>query len=72
LPVGPEQNYFIFKGLNLYEIRQVFVTLRGYNRAGLSTDVISNGVFISRYSAGFPPFTPFSLNDGLFDNDMQV
>jgi hypothetical protein len=54
----------------MFNIRQVFAILRGYNEAGLFTDIISNGVYISRYTAGYDPIKPMYVRDGPFLEDM--
>ncbi|XP_019642103.1 PREDICTED: uncharacterized protein LOC109483513 [Branchiostoma belcheri] len=60
----PDVRFFVVKNLDLSDIRQVFVTVRGHNAAGLSSVAVSNGVYISKISAGFPPLKPFVVNDG--------
>ncbi|XP_078658229.1 uncharacterized protein LOC144903712 [Branchiostoma floridae x Branchiostoma belcheri] len=60
----PDVRFFVVKNLDLSDIRQVFVTVRGHNAAGLSSVAVSNGVYISKISAGFPPLTPLVVNDG--------
>ncbi|XP_078658230.1 uncharacterized protein LOC144903713 [Branchiostoma floridae x Branchiostoma belcheri] len=60
----PDVRFFVVKNLDLSDIRQVFVTVRGHNAAGLSSVAVSNGVYISKISAGFPPLKPFIVNDG--------
>ncbi|XP_072034301.1 uncharacterized protein [Amphiura filiformis] len=49
--------------------RQIFVTVRGYNEAGLSSSVSSNGVFISLLNIGLPPLHPLLINDGPGESD---
>ncbi|XP_066299088.1 uncharacterized protein [Branchiostoma lanceolatum] len=60
----PDARFFVVKNLDLSDIRQVFVTVRGHNAAGLSSVAVSNGVYISKISAGLPPLTPLIVNDG--------
>ncbi|XP_078575736.1 uncharacterized protein LOC144861641 [Branchiostoma floridae x Branchiostoma japonicum] len=60
----PDTRFFVVKNLDLSDIRQVFVSVRGQNAAGLSSVAVSNGVYISKISAGLPPLTPLIVNDG--------
>nr|XP_006820036.1 PREDICTED: uncharacterized protein LOC102804939 [Saccoglossus kowalevskii] len=57
--------------LDLAYIEQVFVMVRGYNLVGLSVTASSNGVFISRVSAGLPPIGNVLVWDGNTDSDMD-
>ncbi|XP_035662464.1 uncharacterized protein LOC118406510 [Branchiostoma floridae] len=47
-PSGP----ISIEGLDLTEVSQVFVAVKAYNKAGLTTVAISNGVYISKDSRG--------------------
>ncbi|KAI8518956.1 hypothetical protein Bbelb_022130, partial [Branchiostoma belcheri] len=47
-PNGP----IAIEGLDLTEVSQVFVAVKAYNKAGLTTVAISNGVYISKDSRG--------------------
>ncbi|XP_035697583.1 uncharacterized protein LOC118430698 [Branchiostoma floridae] len=58
------QNVVVISGLDLTDVRHVFATVRGTNAAGLSTVSTSNGVYISRLSAGRPPFEHPVVWDG--------
>ncbi|XP_019624877.1 PREDICTED: uncharacterized protein LOC109470382 isoform X2 [Branchiostoma belcheri] len=60
----PDTCFFVVNNLDLSDIRQVFVTVRGHNAAGLSSVAVSNGVYISKISAGLPPLKPLVVNDG--------
>ncbi|XP_078585863.1 uncharacterized protein LOC144867674 [Branchiostoma floridae x Branchiostoma japonicum] len=60
----PDARFFVVNNLDLSVIRQVFVTVRGHNAAGLSSVAVSNGVYISKISAGLPPLKPLAVNDG--------
>ncbi|XP_066298079.1 uncharacterized protein [Branchiostoma lanceolatum] len=59
-----DARFFVVKNLDLSDIRQVFVTVRGHNAAGLSSVAVSDGVYISKISAGLPPLTPLIVSDG--------
>ncbi|XP_078573994.1 uncharacterized protein LOC144860567 isoform X3 [Branchiostoma floridae x Branchiostoma japonicum] len=67
----PDTRFFVVKNLDLSDIRQVFVTVRGHNAAGLSSVAVSNGVYISKISAGLPPLTPLIVNDGDHNGDID-
>ncbi|KAI8519526.1 hypothetical protein Bbelb_027830 [Branchiostoma belcheri] len=62
--VPDPDRFFVVKNLDLSNIRQVFVTVKGHNAAGLSSVAVSNGVYISKISAGLPPLNPLVVNDG--------
>ncbi|XP_035700080.1 uncharacterized protein LOC118432563 [Branchiostoma floridae] len=62
--VNTVQNYFVISGLDLTTVTEVFATVRGTNAAGLSTVSTSNGVYISRLSAGLPPLREIRVWDG--------
>ena len=51
-------------GLDLSTIRQVFATVKGYNGAGLYSASTSNGIYISRASAGLVPIRGPIVWDG--------
>ncbi|CAH1250560.1 FAT1 [Branchiostoma lanceolatum] len=51
-------------GLDLMQVQQVFVSIKAYNLAGLTTVAISNGVYISLFSAGLTPMNPAQVFDG--------
>ena len=54
----------VLRDLDLSNLRQVFVTVKGYNEAGLYSTSTSNGILISRVSAGLPPLKPLHVYDG--------
>ncbi|XP_070573548.1 uncharacterized protein [Ptychodera flava] len=60
-------------GVDLYDVRQAFVSVRGFNAAGLHTTAVSDGIYISRISAGLPPLEGSYVWDGnsLEDLDYQ-
>ena len=60
----------VVHGLDLTMVRQVFVTVKGYNEAGLYSSVTSNGVFISHVSSGMPPLGLSIVYDGLGKEDL--
>ncbi|CAH1802680.1 unnamed protein product [Owenia fusiformis] len=62
--VQPNTHLVNIQHLDLTEQRQVFVMVRGTNAAGLSSVSISNGVFISRISAGLSPLGLLTVYDG--------
>ncbi len=57
--------------LDLSDVRRVYATVRGYNEAGLSSTAVSNGIFVSRFSAGLLPLRPFTIKDGVTSNDLH-
>ncbi|XP_070573761.1 uncharacterized protein [Ptychodera flava] len=63
--------FTLIRGINLYDVRQVFVAVRGYNQAGLHTTAVSNGVYISRVSSGLPPLPGSHVWDGSADEDLD-
>ncbi|XP_078695732.1 uncharacterized protein LOC144924477 [Branchiostoma floridae x Branchiostoma belcheri] len=58
------QNVAVVSGLDLSDVRLVFATVRGTNAAGLSAISTSNGVYISRISAGLQPLREPIVSDG--------
>ena len=60
----------VFQNLNLGHTPTVYATVRGYNKAGLHTTVFSNGVHISRLSAGLSLAEPLLVYDGTEDTDL--
>ncbi|KAI8485717.1 hypothetical protein Bbelb_365510, partial [Branchiostoma belcheri] len=58
-------------GLDLADIRQVYVSVKGTNAAGLATVAVSNGVYISRVSAGLPPLAAPQVRDGNLEQDLD-
>lgn len=51
--------------IDLSSVPQVYATVRGYNAAGLYSTVTSNGIYISRVSAGIESLKPSHVYDGL-------
>ena len=68
--IDSSQSSYIFTNINLGHISIAYATVRGYNRAGLHTTISSNGVFISRLSAGLIPLGPLQVNDGTEETDL--
>ncbi|XP_070573743.1 uncharacterized protein [Ptychodera flava] len=64
-------NIALINGVDLYDVRQAFVSVRGYNLAGMHTTAVSNGVYISRVSAGLPPLEGTYVWDGRQDTDVD-
>ncbi|XP_066300154.1 uncharacterized protein [Branchiostoma lanceolatum] len=58
-------------GLDLADIRQVYVSVRGTNAAGLATVAVSNGVYISRVSSGLTPLPAPHVRDGHLAEDLD-
>ncbi|XP_070573950.1 uncharacterized protein [Ptychodera flava] len=61
----------LIRNIDLYGVRRAYVSVRGYNAAGLSATATSNGVFISRISAGLPSIGPSYVWDGTSDTDLD-
>ncbi|XP_070573748.1 uncharacterized protein [Ptychodera flava] len=64
-------NFAFIDGVDLYDVRQAFVSVRGYNLAGMHTTAVSNGVYISRVSAGLAPLEGTYIWDGRQDSDVD-
>ena len=62
--ISPGTLSVIIHGLDLSQQRRVFATVKGYNAAGLQSTATSNGVYISRVSAGLEPLGVSSVYDG--------
>ena len=62
--VTPGALSVVIHGLDLSRQRRVFATVKGYNAAGLHSTATSNGVYISRVSAGLEPLGVSSVYDG--------
>ena len=61
----------VIHGLDLSHQRRVFATVKGYNAVGRHTAVTSNGIYVSRISAGQQPLGVSSVYDGSdVNNDM--
>ena len=56
--------------VDLAAVRQVFASVRGFNGVGLFSVAVSNGVYISRHSAGLSPLSPLQVFDGKEVDDM--
>ena len=54
----------VIRHIDLTRERRVFVTVKGYNAAGLHSTVTSNGVYVSRISAGLEPLGASYVYDG--------
>lgn len=61
----------LITNLDLSNVRRVYAIVRGYNGAGLTSTAVSNGIFVSRFSAGLQPLRPFTIKDGITDNDLH-
>ncbi|XP_038050876.1 uncharacterized protein LOC119724026 [Patiria miniata] len=66
--VSKDQTSELITNIDLSSVRRVYSTVRGYNEAGLTSTAVSNGIYISRFSAGLPPLKPFQVKDGVTDN----
>ena len=62
--ISPGPLSVVIHGLDLSRKRRVFATVKGYNAAGLHSTATSNGVYISRVSAGLEPLGVSSVYDG--------
>ena len=54
----------ILRNLDLSRERIVFVTVKGFNAAGLYSTSTSNGVYVSRVSSGKEPLGKSYVYDG--------
>ena len=61
---------YTFYPVDLAAVRQVFASVRGFNGVGLFSVAVSNGVYISRHSAGLSPLSPLLVFDGNQVDDM--
>ncbi|XP_033637389.1 uncharacterized protein LOC117298318 isoform X2 [Asterias rubens] len=61
----------LITNLDLSDVRRVYASVRGYNKAGLTSTAVSNGIFVSRFSAGLQPLRPFTIKDGVTSNDLK-
>ncbi|XP_022100316.1 uncharacterized protein LOC110984425 [Acanthaster planci] len=68
--VSKDQTSELITNIDLSDIRKVYATVRGYNEAGLTSTAVSNGIFVSRFSAGLQPLRPFQVKDGVSDNEL--
>ena len=62
--------YVTIQNLDLAAVKELFVTVKGYNEAGLYITATSNGVFISRISAGLVPLGRSYVYDGRKETDL--
>ncbi|KAL3873866.1 hypothetical protein ACJMK2_036950, partial [Sinanodonta woodiana] len=74
--VPAESNNYVIKGLDLYGLRQVFVTVKGINGASLMTVSTSDGVYLSYLSQGQEPLSHVGIwdhhPDAFHDIDYQT
>ena len=66
----PSQRHLVIRGLDLGTVRVVYVTVKGYNTAGHYTSVTSDGVAVSKVSAGLPPIGVSAVYDGLEEGNL--
>ncbi|XP_022102001.1 uncharacterized protein LOC110985344 [Acanthaster planci] len=69
--VAKDQTSELISNIDLSDIHKVYATVRGYNEAGLTSTAVSNGIYVSRFSAGLQPLRPFEVKDGVDSNDMD-
>ena len=69
--VSGEQTSELISDIDLSDVRKVYATVRGYNAAGLTSTAVSNGIYVSRFSAGLQPLEPFEVKDGVTENDLH-
>ncbi|XP_078620549.1 uncharacterized protein LOC144887293 isoform X2 [Branchiostoma floridae x Branchiostoma japonicum] len=62
--VPPGMTYYVFHPIDLMSVSKVYAIVRGYNGAGRFAIAQSNGVYISRLSAGLEPLEPQFVHDG--------
>ncbi|KAK6174798.1 hypothetical protein SNE40_013376 [Patella caerulea] len=62
--VPVEKRYLTVKNLMLRGMKQVFVTIKATNGAGLSTISTSNGIYLSYVSQGLPALSYIGVWDG--------
>ncbi|KAI0215917.1 hypothetical protein LSAT2_032052 [Lamellibrachia satsuma] len=67
--VSPGALSAVIRHVDLSRQRRVFVTVKGYNAAGLHSTTTSNGVYLSRISAGLEPLGASYVYDG---NDVST
>ena len=65
-----QDHYAVIHNLDLTSVRQAFVTVKAYNEAGLYSTATSNGVYISRLSAGLKPLGVSYVHDGSEGDDL--
>ena len=70
--VSSPDHYAVINNLDLTSVRQAFVTVKAYNEAGLYSTATSNGVYISRLSAGLEPLGLSYVYDGSEGDDLYV
>ncbi|KAI0241220.1 hypothetical protein LSAT2_032838 [Lamellibrachia satsuma] len=62
--VSPGALTAVIRHIDLSRQRKVFATVKGYNAAGLHSTATSNGVYMSRISAGLEPLGASYVYDG--------
>ncbi|XP_064643635.1 uncharacterized protein LOC135497733 [Lineus longissimus] len=68
-PVPVTSSRFRITGLNLKGKEKIYVTIKAFNAAGLSSSATSNGIYLSYVAQGLEPPNPISVFDG--DNKME-
>ncbi|XP_077996021.1 uncharacterized protein LOC144449367 [Glandiceps talaboti] len=61
----------VITNIDLYNVREAYVSVRGFNAAGLYSTATSNGVYISRVSAGLPSIGNSYVWEGNEDKDIN-
>ncbi|XP_038062441.1 uncharacterized protein LOC119732930 [Patiria miniata] len=69
--VSKDQTSELITNIDLSSVSRVYATVRGYNEAGLTSTAVSNGIYVSRFSAGLSPLRPFQVKDGVTDVDLE-
>ncbi|XP_064646203.1 uncharacterized protein LOC135499389 [Lineus longissimus] len=72
IPVS--STHYVITDLDLNGVRQIFVTIKGYNGAGLFSITISNGIYLTYLGQGLQPLKPVEVwdnNDPFGDKDFQ-
>ena len=64
------KRHLVIRGIDLTTVRNAYVTVKGYNSAELYTTVTSDGVAVSRVSAGLLPLGVSAVYDGLDNGDL--
>ncbi|KAK3101942.1 hypothetical protein FSP39_007535 [Pinctada imbricata] len=64
--------YHAIEGLNLLNYRQLFVSIKGVNGAGLTSVSTSNGIYMSYLSQGLDPIYPVYVNDLVPGSDLDI
>ncbi|XP_077996024.1 uncharacterized protein LOC144449371 [Glandiceps talaboti] len=61
----------VITNIDLYNVREAYVSVRGFNAAGLYSTATSDGVYISRVSAGLPSIGNSYVWEGNEDKDIN-